>query len=291
MQENNLPLTDLLNRHALGHFDRKELEGKIYQFLLDNYQRFRQYKWSKDDFMDYLCWLYPRLSRAIDRYKNTGASFDAYVASLIRWSIQEYRARETDHRVTENTCWKTQAAEMEVHSAEPVYMEPEPVYDTAPNPRQLLVLLLKSYHYVSDDLLRRIAPAVGIEAEKLGNMLEELREMRLNREDEIRGLQERIHCQYYRCLVFERRMALAVEGSAKHERMKGCLERARRRLAAMRKRLSSIKVEASNRQVANVLGVPKGTIDSSLYAIKNKWKFFDTPKDQDSDRKDEIAVE
>jgi hypothetical protein len=291
MQDNNLPLTDLLNRYALGHFDRKELEGKIYQFILDNYQRFHPYKWSKDDFMDYLCWLYPRLSRAIDRYKDTGASFDAYVASLIRWSIREYRARETDHRITENTCWKTQAGETEVHSPEPVYLEPEPVYDTAPNPRQILVLLLKSYHYVSDDFLRRIAPAVGIDADKLGGMMEELREMRLEREDEIRGLQERIHCQYYRCMAFEKRMLYSMEGSAKYERMKGCLDRARKRLAAMRKRLASVKMGASNRQVANVLGVPKGTIDSSLYAIKNKWKLFNDSGEKDSDCKDGIEVE
>jgi hypothetical protein len=291
MQDDKLPLTSLLNRHALGHFDRKELEGKIYQFILDNYQRFQPRKWSKEDFTDYLCWLYPRLRRAIDRYKNTGASFDAYVASLIRWSIREYRIRELDHRITEDTCWKTQAREMEVHSAEPVYLEPEPVYDTAPNPRQLLVLLLKSYHYVSEDFLRRAAPAVGIDAEKLGNMIEALRAMRLNREDEIRKLQERIHCQYYRCLAFEKRMLFSVEGSAKQERMKGCLDRGRNRLKAMRKRLASIKTEASNRQVANVLGVPKGTIDSSLYAIKNKGNLFEKKGDKDSDCKDGVDVE
>jgi hypothetical protein len=289
MKDDKLPLTGLLNRHALGHFDRKELEGKIYQFILDNYQRFQPYKWSKEDFTDYLCWLYPRLSRAIDRYKNTGASFDAYVASLIRWSIREYRTRELDHRITEDTCWKTQAREMEVHSTEPVYLEPEPVYDTTPNPRQILVLLLKSYHYVSEDFLRRAAPAVGVDAEKLGNMIEELREMRLSREDEIRRLQERIHCQYYRCLTFEKRMLFSIEGSAKQERMKGCLGRAHKRLAAMRKRLASIKTEASNRQVASVLGVPKGTIDSSLYAIKKNH--FGTGRDKDGDCNDGDAVE
>jgi hypothetical protein len=284
--EDNLPLTGLLNRYVRGHLSKRELEGKMFQFILDNYQRFHPYKWSKDDFMDYLCWLYPRLSRAIERYQDRGASFDAYITSLVRWSAREYRSRETDHRITENTCWRTQAREMEVRSEEPVY--PEPAFDAVPNPRQILVLLLKSYHYVSDDFLKRIAPAVGIEAEKLSDLVEELRKMRLDREDEIRRLQERLYCQYYRCIAFEKRMMVSVEGSAKHERMKGRLARARKRLASMRKRLAAIKIEASNRQVANVIGVPKGTIDSSLFAIKSKWDLFDP---RDSDDEDDDAIE
>jgi hypothetical protein len=276
--QNNLPLTDLLNNYTLGNLSKKELEGKIFQFIKDNCKRFHSYNWDKDDFMDYLCWLYPRLSRAIDRYQERGTSFDVYIFSMIRWSIREYRSRESDHRVTEQSCWKARLGEMEVKSEEPAYPELEPVYEAVPNPRQILVLLLKSYHYVSDDFLRRVAPVVGINAENLGNLVRKLREMRLDREDEIRGLQERLYCQYYRCLAFERKMMLSLEGSTRHEKMKGCLVRARKRLAAMRKRLSAIKIEASNRQVADVLGVPKGTIDSSLFAIKSKWHLFNNKK-------------
>jgi hypothetical protein len=47
------------------------------------------------------------------------------------------------------------------------------------------------------------------------------------------------------------------------------LERARKRYKAMRKRLGGIRMNASNRIVAEVLGIPKGTVDSGLFAIKN----------------------
>jgi DNA-directed RNA polymerase specialized sigma24 family protein len=38
----------------------------------------------------------------------------------------------------------------------------------------------------------------------------------------------------------------------------------------MKKRLGKMRTAASNRMIAEVLGVPLGTVDSSLYAIKNR---------------------
>jgi hypothetical protein len=222
--------------------------------------------------MDFLCWLYPRISRAIDNYHDGGSSFDAYMFSLVRWSAKEYRTMETEHRVTEYACWKAKALEMEVCEEEALYLEAPPVFKPVSNPRQVLALLLKSYHYVSEDFLARIAPAIGVSKEKLGQLIEELRIRRLQREEEIRELQERVFSQYYRCISFEKRMHLAPEGSARYEKMKRCLVRAKKRLESMRKRLAVLKTEASNRQVAEVLGVAKGTIDTNLFTVKLKRK-------------------
>jgi cell division protein FtsB len=269
---NQTPLTELLNQYYLGTLDKKALEGLIFQFIQDNFELFRLYKWNKDDFMDFLCWFYSRISRAIDSYRDTGSSFDAYMVSLVRWSAKEYHALEMDHRIVEYACWKARALEMAVCDDEPVYLEPKPVFEPVSNPRQVLVLLLKSYHFVSDDFLTRIAPAIGIPKEKLSQMIEALRKRRIQREEEIRTLQERVFSQYYRCISFEKRILVAPEGSARCDKMERRLVKAKKRLESMRKRLASLKTEASNRQVAKVLGIPKGTIDSTLYAIKARYK-------------------
>jgi transcriptional regulator of aromatic amino acid metabolism len=50
--------------------------------------------------------------------------------------------------------------------------------------------------------------------------------------------------------------------------MEKSLAGARKRLIAMREHLESMRIEAPNWQIANIIGVPKGTIDSSLYALK-----------------------
>jgi hypothetical protein len=100
-------------------------------------------------------------------------------------------------------------------------------------------------------------------------MIENLRRQRLVRDEAVRDFQERVHCQFYRCVAYERRFQAAPENSAYQETMRLRLKRARTRLAAMRKRLAGIRLDATNRQVALALGVPKGTIDSSLSAL---WK-------------------
>jgi cell division protein FtsB len=270
--QNHLPLTELLNQYYLGILDKKTMEGRIFQFIQDNFERLRLYKWCKDDFMDFLCWFYPRISRAIDNYRDTGSSFDAYIFSLVRWSAKEYHALEMDHRIVEYACWKARALEMAVCDDEPVYLESKPVFKPVSNPRQVLVLLLKSYYFVSDDFLTRIAPAVGIPEEKLRQMIDALRERRVQREEEIRALQERVFSQYYRCVSFEKRILTAPEGSARGEKMERRLAKAKKRLESMRKRLASLRTEASNRQVAELLGVSKGTVDSNLHAIKVRHK-------------------
>jgi DNA-directed RNA polymerase specialized sigma24 family protein len=264
-------MDELFERYTRREISKKEFEGLIFQFVLENYQRFHLFDWNKDKCTEYLCWLYPRLSRAIDSYKNTGASFDAYISAMIHWSAREYRTRETDHRITEYACWKAKAEEMAVSSPEPEYPERRAPIPLVPNPRQVLVLLLKTYFYLSEDFLSRAAPALGMSKEKLRNLVEELRKLRLRRDEEIRGLRERIHCQYYRCIAFEKRMESVSEDSAHHIKMKEKLIRARARLRTMKARLASIRMEATNRQIAEVLGVPKGTVDSNLHALKRKF--------------------
>jgi DNA-directed RNA polymerase specialized sigma24 family protein len=272
----HLPLSKLLNQYYLGTLDKKTLEGHIFQFIQNNFKHFHLYTWSKDDFMDFLCWFYSRISRAIDNYQDAGSSFDAYIFSMVRWSAREYHALNMDHRIVEYTCWKAKAMEraldMEVCEEEPAYLDPKPALKPVSNPRQILALVLKSYYIVSDDFLNRIAPAIGMSKEKLSQLIEELRKRRIQREEEIRELQERIFTQYYRCVSFEKKILSAPPGSAKKESLERRLVKAKKRLESMRERFANIKVEASSRQVADVMGVPKGTVDSSLYAVKTRYK-------------------
>jgi hypothetical protein len=273
-QDSGLGLTVFFKDYKQGILDKKELEGKIFQFFMNNYQQFRLYQWDKDDYMDFLGWVYPRLSRAIERYQDTGSSFDAYITSMVRWSAREYRFRETEHQIVEYSCWKARALEMEVHSEEPAYLqvEPEPVFQKMSNPRQILILLMKSYHHISDDFVRRAAPSIGMAKSKLTEILDELRKLRMERDNQIQDLRERLHSQFYRCRAFEKKLESAIEGTIRHEKLSYCLTRARMRLKGLRKKLASVKIEASNRQIALVLGIPKGTVDSNLYALKEKWK-------------------
>jgi hypothetical protein len=265
-------LNELLRQYTQGTLPKKDFEGCIFTFVLENRRRFRLFTWDKDTCADFLCWLYPRMSRAIDAYQDIGASFEAYIASLVYWSAREYRSRQASHALTEHAFWEARAEDMSPCDHEPVYLEPLSAIKPVSNPRQTLILLLKTYFFLSEDQIARIAPAIGIEKAQLQRLIDELRRRRLDRDEELRGLNERIHCQYYRCIVLKKKLEVALEGSAQYEKIKGQLERAQTRYNTMKKRLASMNHYATNREVAEVLGIPKGTVDSSLYAIKQKYR-------------------
>jgi hypothetical protein len=268
-------LSELYQRYKTGKLAKKKFEGLLFQYLVDNFERYHLFERNRDRWIDFLSWLYPRLSRAIGIYKETGSSFDSYITSIIHWSAKEYRAKEMDHYITEVACWKARAEESQVCSAEPEYTDiksPGVPLKGIATPRQIVMLLLKSYYFVSDDFLNRIAACIGIEKENICNMMDELRRRRVEKEEEIRELQERIQCQYYRCLSFQYRLASACPGTAYYEKLKGRLERARKRFFAMKKRLEGIRVDATNRQIAEVMGIPKGTVDSNLHTVRARWR-------------------
>jgi hypothetical protein len=265
-------LNDLYRRYSLGELDKKKLEGSIFKSAIDNFDKYHPYDWERDDYIEYLCWLYPRLTRAIDNYKETGASFESYINAMIHWSGKEYRFRLADHYTTEYAAWLLHSEEMQVRDTEPAYAETEtrPVIRPSSNPRQMLILILKCYYFVSDDFLERIAPQLGVKKEFICHMIDKLRLIRVKREEDIFHLRERIHCQFYRCITYEKRLLAVAEDTAHYAKMKSRIKRARIRLTAMRKRLASIKLEPTNRQIGDILGISKGAVDAGFHSLKNK---------------------
>jgi DNA-binding MarR family transcriptional regulator len=268
-------LSELYQQYRRNELGKKDFEGLLFQYLVGNFERYHLFEGNRDRWIDFLSWLYPRLSRAIDGYKEEGNSFDSYITSIIHWSSKEYRSKEAAHYVTELTCWRARAEELLVCSAEAEYSDIKssslPLRDFA-TPRQIVMLLLKSYYFVSDDFLNRIAAGIGIKKETIRRMVDELRRRRTKREKEIRDLQERIQCQYYRCLSFQCRLASAFPGTAYYEKLKDRLERAQVRISSMRKRLEGIRFDATNRQIAEVMGLPKGTVDRNINKLRARWR-------------------
>jgi hypothetical protein len=280
-------LDDLYIQYRKGLLEKKQFEGMIFETVFEERRRFNLHRWRDEDCGDFMSWVYPRLSKAIDSYRDTGASFETYIGAVVRWSSKEYRARMADSKIAEYTSWTVRFPDEYVCQTEPEYFEEAPPEKTEPeqpgpeqskiaprwrkNPRQLLFLILKCYWYISDDFLDRIAPRIGIETEYLKKTVDKMRALRLSRDEELRCLRERIYCQFYRCIMYEKRLAAMPENSVLCLRMKSRLQKARQRLEAMRKRLAGTRPDATNRQIAEIIGISKGTVDASLYALKSRW--------------------
>jgi DNA-binding CsgD family transcriptional regulator len=281
----HLPLDSRLSQFYDGEITKKELEEFIFKYILNNYRDFYPDEWEEEECADFLCWFYPRLSRAINTYRYEGASFTTYIISLIRLNAKRYRIEETDHQFIERAYWSSVWDDMAVRTPEPDYLALQAQAKPFPrvsNRRQALILLLKSYNHVSDNFIARAAPAIGVEEEKLIEMVEKLRDIRFEHDMDARALRERIYGQFFRCKTFERRRNASAKGTMHYQMMQKKLERAERRLENMMKTLRNIKIAASNQQVARILGIPKGTVDSNIHAVKRKP---DTGRKKDAEKK------
>jgi hypothetical protein len=276
--QNLSSLSDIYSEYIKGNINRKTLEGMIFQYLLDNFERYRLFKGDREKWIDFVSWLYPRLRRAINCYRERGATFDTYISTVVQWSCKEYQVKEAEHYATEFACWKARAEELVVSSTETEYeAAPEnkpkvllPVVDI--KPRHILILLLKSYYFVADEHLKQVSLVTGIHKGKLQGMIDELHQIRASQEEKLHALRLRFHSQYYRCLAFAKRLTSTYEGSAKHEKLKHSLERSHKRYWAIKRRLDKTRMDATNEQVANLLSIPRGTVDSALHSIRVKLK-------------------
>lgn len=270
--QNSLSLNDLYDDYKSGLLERKKFEGAVFEAMRDNVRRYGLIGWNREDSDDYLSSLYTRISRAINTYQETGSSFETYIGTIARLTAKEYRSRQIRSYHEENAAWITQIPDMYAceHEAEyHEYLSPEKdEQGRMKNPRQLLILILKCCSRVSAEFLEKIAPQLDMEPDTLRIMIEHLLGERQKREEEIALMREKINRQFYRCILLEKKIKVTTENIAVTQRLRMQLERGRNRLARIRKQLARSRVDPSNMQIAKLLGISKGTVDSVLYNLK-----------------------
>jgi DNA-directed RNA polymerase specialized sigma24 family protein len=277
----NFSINDLYSKFINGTIERDEFEGLIYKNLSGYKSKLVQGRWTRDEYDDFVSWVYPRIHSAIDLYKEIGSSFEAYMATIIRLAAKEYRIRMITNSVTEYAAWTVMLPDQYANEETAFYLQDsnektETSISPADgkrvkNPRQLLILLLKCYKFVSEDFLDKIASVIGIDRDKLTEMINKMRTIREERDNELFLMRERINSQFNRCIVYQNRLMFLPEHSTAAMKMKERIEKGRKRLENMRIRMAKIRADASNRQVAQVLGISKGSVDSGLYTLKNKY--------------------
>jgi hypothetical protein len=265
--ENTVSLNGFYAEYSAGLLEKKKLEGEIFKIIKD--YTFHLTNWDREDDDEFLSWLYPRISHAIGTYRETGSSFETYIGALVRMTAKEFRATKFRTYLAESAAWMSVFPEMYAFEDPPEYalMEEEPKTILA-NPRQLLILILKCCYYISDDFIQRAALRLGIHPEELNRMVSFLKNLREKREKCRVILQEKANFQLCRCLFYEKRLKDMPENGIAAQRVKDRLKRGWDRLTDIRKRLAKKSTDPSNYQIAQLLGISKGTVDSALYRLK-----------------------
>ncbi|GMO53481.1 MAG: hypothetical protein Ta2G_11530 [Termitinemataceae bacterium] len=264
-------LSTYLKMYEEKKIDERGFQGKVLEHLFDNYKSYSSQRCIKEDFIDFISEIYPRLSKAIFRYKDCGATFEGYIYSFLRFSFREYYFKNRE-RINAEIIFIRSKNSFIPYEDESVYAE-EKKTEAAYNKinyksKYALILLLKSYYHINDDFIYETAPKLGIKPEVLLKMVNQLRALRYNKDCKIKFLQDNISRQYFKCLVYENILQFYDANSRRYIHSQELLKRGNERLKNMRKRLARTRLDATNCQVAKILGLPLGTVDSILSKIK-----------------------
>jgi DNA-directed RNA polymerase specialized sigma24 family protein len=271
--QNLLTLNELYAKYTAGLLKKETFEADIFRIIKKNIYQLGLTGWNREERNDFISSLYPRISRSIRKYQETGSSFEIYINTIVRLSAKEFCANAARGYAKETAAWLTQVSDTYVCEDETAYDEDHEEETEKPkNPRQLLILILKCCNYVTADFLERVSPQLNIKPETLTAMIDCLKKQQEKRITEFSLIREKISCQLYRCIFYQKELKAMTDNSIIAQQFQKRLERGRIRLRKMRRRLTRVHLDPSNLQIAKLLGISKGTVDSVLYSLKRRAK-------------------
>lgn len=237
----------------------------------------------RDD-VDELFSRYPgRIQAILRKYQEAHGYFPAYLVATVRYlslTLRRDRARAYDRQAVfdENAVFCAEGA------GRPVEREgnPRPVlpeasgdgrYSQSTLRSRFVYLSLKCAWTVDDESLARAADSLGVDPEDLLLRLAEARRRTCALRDRWKIRQAAKDASWVRLRVLERRLEREEDPCAQaiyRERIAREKERFSKRLAQAR----SSRLTLSNRTVAEVLGVSKGTVDAGLFHVARRMRDF-----------------
>lgn len=245
----------------------------------------RRHGWGEDDSSEFFLTFYQRIPALVTRWRNTGVPFEAYLFASVRWQMRTFRIRQKTEALLRRTgesgeFWLTAAVD-EAFGSDRLTDS-----DTVPNPdtprrlepgaqelspavkKRLLYLSMKGALYLEQHHLEKISFLTGVPFEQLERFSAALRvrlEARLARLESLREKRNRAFFKL-RCLEQELGQSGCCE-TDRNEIVKR-IEIERRRMHEAQNEIARTPRMPTHKDIAEVLGVPKGSVDSGLYYLK-----------------------
>jgi hypothetical protein len=265
-QNTGLGLAEILNRLAM----------RIYNYPLG------KFKADEDDCGEFYLYFYPRLLRTLSRFQDRGKPFEWYFNSVLSWHYKMYCAWKRKERIR----WAVarQAMFWDLPDPAPVGRENTQVQEKSINiialdrfnrsrvstcRKRILYLALKNARHLDDAAVSWISAVTGIEEDHLIGMVERLRRNLYKRELRLHKLYRRQNKIFTKIFLLQQNLAWEFDPVAKAEIALSLCD-LRRRLRNLQQAVRRVRLHPSNREIAELLQVPKGTVDTSLYWLRKQ---------------------
>lgn len=274
---------------------RKSLVEKISGIVYE-YPR-RHLRWDDDDSGDFFCMFYPKIEGLIERFAYSGKPFEAYLISSIRWQLKTFAKKRAIQRAEERAVkdesdfWQTCTLDEHEVPGETVHaamvkdkshiyspevsrtlkIEGEGKITDPAWAKRFLYLILRNVAFVDDSLMEHAAKLSGYDVQFILGCATELRERLLEKRKRFAALREKRNALHVRILQLNDLLSDETD----EERIASYgkqLASARNRANRLNSTIRSAPVVPTHKDIAEVLGMSKGSVDSGLYYLNKAFE-------------------
>ena len=265
-------LTDVVLEGQKNPAHTQRAEWEVACWIYDELHR--KFRLDADEAGNFFCDFYPKIRRLILQFEYRGYPFEAYMYATLRWQILSYKKKLSQQRLdrqlfTYDSFW-------DVHQDEPACSEPIPsrvprhIHNSFQTYRKRLIYVaLRESEYLDHQLIEALIEYTRVDRRWFLNCV-----MALRRKVELRRHRlDRTRLYYNSCLYRYYLLQLKVYNSHSPEKQisyRRELDKNRTRLHRVCRQMKKMHIHPTNREIAKVLNVPKGSIDSGIFYILEK---------------------
>lgn len=228
----------------------------------------------EDEISNFLIWIHPHIPKMLDNYKNSGSTFLTYYTSIVRLRYKSWKRLNIKQQYFQNILDTQQYLDYtEPNEKKVTVCELPPDYNSSDdmniNLREpltkkqaitLLVLSLKSYYLLTNEVTETIPTLTGISTKEFDHYLKVIEEKMRDKLEIHKHLENRVNMSYIICQQYALELSNMAEESYQYDVISRKYENQKKKLEYLRHRHKTFNLKPSNKMVEDVLNLPEGSV-------------------------------
>ena len=264
-----------------GKVSYEAISGHICLYVYDFPRRTK--RWDQDRCSDFFVFVHHRLRKMADSFVYSGLPFEAYLNTSLKHQMISFIKKKREKELKEELfCRMCASGTLEDESSfYKIYdtfnyeiKEPAAAYKNKTGQgrtkRRLFFLALSDPDRLDDESIAQISASTGYSADYINRCCMAVKAKVQQKRDELRRLKEKKSGCFFQILVIQEKIMYESDIEKRLwleervQRLRGRIERLSRKIVAKASCL------VTHQDLAQVLGVSKGTVDSSIFYLKRK---------------------
>lgn len=256
------------------------------EYLKDEVLCYAYMQVSRDKYIeagDYILDFLPKVDSIIDNYKPNLASFTHYVNKHIKWFMFSFKRKLNKNRENSSAYQYQYVAEYRetfslteqtteyniTENAKNILLVEDGTITKEAYRRRLEIFMLKNSRTITPTQIEILAPLIGKSTERIYQLKEKLDDKCTKRIENREYLQQR-HNRLFIDITRDQKKLVKMEDGYEKEKIFKKMREKQKRKNKINDKLKRRNCGPKNSEIAQILGIPKGTVDSSIFYIKKE---------------------